>query len=140
MLGDLHILGNVDQHRPLSSGIGDLERLDDRFLQILHIPHHVIMLHHRLGHADDVHLLEGILPQILHRHVSRDRNHGNRIQIGVGDSCYEIGGSRAAGGQNYACFPAGSGISVRRVGRPLFMGGKDMPDPIGGQVKLVINI
>ena len=137
---DLHILRNIDQHRSLSSGIGNEEGLLDGLLQLCHIPNHEIVLHHRLGDAHNIHLLEAVPSQSIHGYISGNGHKRHRIQVGIGNAGHQVCGTRTAGGNHNAGLAAGSGIAVCRMAGSLLMGGDYMVDAITAFVQLIVDV
>ena len=139
-LTDLHVLRNINQHRTLAPGIGNLECLLDGLLQLGHRPDHEVVLHDRLGNADDIHLLEAVPPQGTGGYVAGDGDQGHRIQVGIGDAGHQIGSSGTAGGDHYAHLAGCSRVTVRRVAGSLLMGGNHVIDAIGTFIELIVDI
>ena len=80
------------------------------------------MFYDRLCDSDDIDLLEGILSETVHRHVSGDRNHRYGIKVGVCDSCHQVRRTRTTCGQDHAGLSACSRISVSGMGSSLLVG------------------
>ena len=123
-----YILGYIHQHRARPAGSGDLKCLADGFCQNIHILDNDAVFGHRHGDAGDIHLLETVLAQKGGPHVGRNSHYRNGIHIGGGNAGDQIGGAGAAGGKAHAHFSRSSGITVRRMGRALLVGGEDVPD------------
>ena len=138
--GRCHVLGDIHQDRSRPAGSGDLEGPADGIRQLVDILDDGAVFGN--GHADavDVDLLEGVLAQQVVGHVAGDGHHGNRIHIGGGDACDQVGGAGAAGGETYADLAGGSGVTVGRVGRALLMGRQDVGDLVTVLIQSVIYI
>ena len=135
-----HVLGDIHQHRPRPSRPRNGKGPADRSRQIVHILHNIAVLGDGHGHPGDIHLLEGILSKQRKIHVTGDGHHGNRIHIRGGDPRHQIGRPRPAGSQAHAHLSRSPGIPVRGVGRPLLMGGQNMPDLPAVFIQSVIHI
>jgi hypothetical protein len=68
-LGGGHVLRNVDHHRTRATAVGDIEGLLDRHRQLVHVIDQEIVLDAGPGDADGIAFLEGILADILVRHL-----------------------------------------------------------------------
>ena len=126
-----HILGDIHQNRAGTSFLCNVEGSADGIRQLGDILDDKAVFRDGHDHACNVHLLEGIPSQQVHRHVGRDGHHGNRIHLSGGDSRDEIGGSGTGGRQADAHLSGRSRIAVRRMGSPLLMGCKHMMDLVG---------
>ena len=138
--GRCHILGNINEHRSRPPGLGDGEGTAYHLGQTVYILYDKVILGNGHGHACDVHLLEAVLSQKAVAHIAGDGNHRHGIHIRCGNARYQVRRSRSGGGHADAHPARGPGISVRGVGRPLLVGGKDMGDLILVLVQGVINI
>ena len=98
------------------------------------------MLYYRLGNGYDIHLLKAVSSQCFRCHISGNGNHRYGIQIGIGNTGYKVGCSRTGSRNNHSHLSAGSGITVRSMGCPLLMGGKDMMNPILTLIQLIIYL
>ena len=79
-------------------------------------------------HRGDVDFLEGLRSDGFARHLPRDREHGNGIAPGIGDSCDEICRTGTRCGQAHTDFPACPRDPLGDEGRSLFVARKHMPD------------
>jgi len=86
-----HVLGDVDEHRPGPTRAGDVERLAHRARDALRGGDQFVVLGDRHGDAGDVRLLEGVGPDRAGRDLSGDRQHRDRVHVGVSESGDEVG-------------------------------------------------
>lgn len=93
-VGDLHVLGQVDQHRPGASFAGDAERFTHHLREILHTPHQKAVLDDRHGHAEHVQFLERIGAQQGRGDLAGQAHHRDRIEHRIGDAGDQIGRAR----------------------------------------------
>ena len=78
------------------------------------------------GNTRYIDLLEGVLAKQRKRHIAGDGYHGNGVHICCGNTSYEIGGARTAGGEADAYLSGGTGIPVGSMGSALLMTGQYM--------------
>ena len=95
--GLLRVLGDVDEHRAGSAGLGDLKGLAQRRRQVLSAVDEEVVLGDGQRDAGDVDFLERIGAQHLAGDVAGNADHGNRIEHGGGNAGDEIGCAGAAG-------------------------------------------
>ncbi len=127
-LGDLDILGKVDQHRAGTTGTGDIERLTDNARDVLGVTHQEAVLGDRPGDADHVHLLKGIVADQRGGHLAGDDHHRDRIHVGGGDAGHGVGGAGARSGDGHPHLTGCPGVAVGRMGAALLVAGQDMAD------------
>src|SRR5699024_9698494 len=73
-------------------------------------------------------------------YVGGDGHDRNRIHISRGDPCHKVRGSRTGSSEADAYFPGSPRVSVRRMGRALFMGSQDMIDLILIFIQSVVHV
>ena len=123
-----HVLGHVDEHGSGTAGGGDVERLADRHRQLLRRHHQLVVLRRRAGDADRVALLEGIAADRLGRHLPGDRDHRDRVHVGVHQRRHEVRRRRSRRHQRHAG-PAGDvGIALGHVPGALLVAHEDVAD------------
>jgi hypothetical protein len=88
---ELHVLGDVDDHRARPAGAGDVERLVQHARQILDVLHQPVVLGARAGDADRVALLERVVADQVGRNLAGDANDGNGIHQRIGEPGDGIG-------------------------------------------------
>ena len=88
------------------------------------------MLGDRNGKTDGVHFLEGIGAQQFKGDVTGDGNDRDGVGVGGSQTCDEVGGAWAGGGNADTHFTTGAGIAVGGMAGPLFVGGQDMVNPV----------
>ena len=76
-LGELDVLGDVDDDRPGTAGARDIERLVQDARQGVHVLDEIIVLGARAGDADRVAFLEGVVADQMRRHLAGDADHRN---------------------------------------------------------------
>jgi hypothetical protein len=79
-----------------------MESLLDGRSQVLDILDQEIVLDAGTGDANRVAFLEGILTDILGRHLAGDDHHRDGIHVGSGDAGHRIGHARPGGHQSNA--------------------------------------
>ena len=94
-LGQLHILGQVDQHRARAPLTGDGEGFGDHLRQIGHIGHHEGVLGAGEGHAEHVDLLKRIGADGGTGHLTADGHQRHRIEQRLRQTGHQIGGTGA---------------------------------------------
>ncbi len=114
-LCDLHIDGQVDEHRAGPSGPGDIKGLAERLRQFGGVFENHIVLGDRAGDTGHVGFLESIIADQLGPHLSGDGDQGHRIHHGIGDAGDEVGGAGAGGGDDDTHFAGGAGIGIGHV-------------------------
>ena len=94
------------------------------------------------GHRDalNVGFLKAVLAKARRGYVAGEGHHGHRVHIGCGNAGDQIGGTRAAGGQHHTGAAGGTGITVCRVGRALFMCRQHMGDAVRIFVQLIVKV
>ncbi len=126
--GDLHILGDVDDHRAGAAVGGDVESLMHHRSEAGGVHHQIIMLGAVAGDADGVAFLKGIGADQRGRHLSGDDHHRDRIHQRVGDAGDRIGRTGAGCDEDDAGLAGGARIALRRVGCRLFVADEDVLD------------
>ena len=96
------------------------------------------MLRARPGYTDDIHFLEGVVPDQVRGYLAGYDHQRDRIHEGRGNSGHGIGCTRSGGDQTYTDFAAGAGIAVSSMDRPLFVPDKDVGDVAAGE--LIVNV
>lgn len=96
----LHVLRDIDEHRAGTARSRQPEGLWDHGQQLLGRADEEVMLGDRDRHAVDIDLLEGVGTDHRTRHLARDGDERNRVELGVGDRRHQVrragtGGSKA---------------------------------------------
>jgi hypothetical protein len=107
-----------------------VEGLLDRHSQILDVLDQEIVLYTGTSNADGVTFLEGILPDVMRRHLTGDAHHRNRIHVGRGDAGHGIGHARTGGHQRNADPLRRTRIGVGRVNSGLLVANQNVLDLI----------
>ncbi len=120
-IADLHVLRQVDQHRPGPAGSRDTEGFGDDVRQLVDAAQQEAVLDDRQGHAEHVQLLERIRAQQRRRHLAGDDDHRHRVQHRIGDAGDQV--RRAGTGRRnaHSDAPAGPRKPVRGEGRALLV-------------------
>ncbi len=127
-LGELDVLGQIDEHGPLASGGGHVKGLADHPGHVADVGDEVVVLGDAAADLDDGGLLEGVGADHGGIDLAGDGDHRDAVQLGVGDGGHQIGGPRPAGGHTDPRLSGGSGIALGREPTPLFVAGEDHPD------------
>ena len=90
---ELHILRDVDQHRPRPACCCDVKCLMQDTRQITHIAHQPIVLGARTRDPNRICFLECIGPDQVRRHLARNADQRNRIHQRIGKSCHGVRGT-----------------------------------------------
>jgi hypothetical protein len=93
-LGELNILGNIDDDRTRATIGRDIESLMQDARQVVDVLHQIIVLGAGPGDADRVAFLEGVVADEMGRHLAGDADERDRIHEGVGEAGDGIGGAR----------------------------------------------
>ena len=109
-----HVLGDVDQHRPRPSAGGDVECLGDDARDVVTVAHQEVVLGDRHRDAGDVGFLERVGADQGAPDLPGDRDHRNRIHVGVGQRRDQVGRTRTRG-RHADADPAG-GVRVAAGG------------------------
>ncbi len=81
-----------------------------------------------VGVLVQVHFLMRMAPVEIRRHVTRDHDHRNGIERGVGDAGGGVGQPGAQMGEDDAHLARGARVSIGGMGRHLLMAGRDVAD------------
>ena len=138
-LGDLHVLGDVDEHGAGAAGARDVERLADGIGEPLHARDHVVVLGDGHRDAGNVGLLEGVGAHERLGHVAGDEHDRRGVHICGGDGGDEVRRAGAAGGDAHACAAGRAGVAVGGMTRVLFMRGQNVADAVLPLVQLVVD-
>ena len=117
----LHVAGNVHQHRSGPSFLGDTERFADGRRQVGCRHDHVGLFGAGGGDGTDVAFLERLRSQRRAGHLAGDGHHGHRIGLGPHDAGDQVRRSRPGGGDANADLAADPGIAVGGVGGGLLV-------------------
>jgi hypothetical protein len=110
-LGDLHVEGQIDQHRPGTAGAHEVEGLLEGARNLRRLAHGQRPLGDRLCDRFDVHRLEVFLVKACARRLAGNTQDGNRIGCGRVEAGDHVGARRARGADAYADV-AGAGARV----------------------------
>src|SRR5699024_1604244 len=111
-LSQLHVLRDVDQHRTGPAGRSDVERLCHCLGDVVDVLDQVVVLGDGGGDAVDVRLLEGVGADEAAGHVACNGNDRRRVHLGGRESGYQVGGTRATGGEADARLAAGAVVGI----------------------------
>ena len=75
------------------------------------------------GDAENIGLLKGAATNSGGRDLASDRNHRNRVHVGIGNTGDEIGGAGTGGGHDHPNFAGGAGVALGHEGSALFVAG-----------------
>src|SRR5215469_7301922 len=125
-LAQLHVLGDVDQHRAGAPAARYAEGLMHDVCYVFDSLHEKVVFRDRLRHAQYVGFLEGIAANEVTRYLPGDRHNGRRVHVGRGEAGDEVGGARATGGDAYTDLARSAGIAIGGVSGRLLMPHQDM--------------
>ena len=117
----LRVLGDVDQDRPRTPLLRDLERLAHRRGDVLRAGDEIVVLRHRQGDAGDVDLLERVGADQLAADLAGDADDRRRVQHRGGDAGDHVGRARAGGRDGDADAPRRARVAVGHVRRALLV-------------------
>ena len=118
---ELHILRNIDNHRPRTAIRRDIERLVQNPRQIFHRPHKIIMLRAVARYAHRIAFLKRIRPDQMRRHLPGNANERDGIKHRIGQPGHRIGRSRTRCHKHTANLAGRPRIPFRRMHRTLLM-------------------
>ncbi len=125
-IGQLHILGQVDQHRAGTALAGDAEGIGHHARQIIDAAHQPAVLDDRHRQAEHIQFLEGVGAQQRRADLAGDADHRHRIQHRVGNAGDQIRGAGAGGGHADADLAAGAGEAIGRQRCTLLVAHQDV--------------
>ena len=134
------VLGDVDEHGAFSAVCSESEGCADRGSEVFDPLDEVAALCDRLDDVYYVYLLEAVASEEIDVNVTRDNYHGDTVYICRGDTRYGIGSARTRGGHTNSDLARGSGVTVRRVSRSLFVSGEDMIDFVAVLIQSVVGV
>ena len=136
--GRLHrVLGDVDQHRAGTAGGRQVEGLADGAGDVLGLGDEEVVLGDRVGDPGDVRLLEPVGADQVGGDLAGDRDHGNRVHVGVGQRGDQVGRARPAGGHADADAPGGLRVAGGGVPGALLVADQDVADLLGVEQRVV---
>ena len=127
--GELHVLGNVDQHRPRAAALGDVEGLVQGAGQVGHVAHQDVVLGGRSGDADGVALLEGVGADQVGGHLAGEDHERHRVHQRIDDAGHRIGGPGAGSDEHHARLARGPRIALGRMHRALLVAHEHVAQP-----------
>ncbi len=108
-------LGDVHHHRSRTAGTRDVVRLGQHARNVLRAGDQIRVLHHRVGGAHDVGLLERVGADGVHAHLAGDDDHRNGIHVRVGDRGDHVRGARSGGHDAHADLAGGQRVAFGRM-------------------------
>jgi hypothetical protein len=128
--GELHVLRDVDQHRPGAAMGGDVERLVDRADRRSVSFTSQFMLGAGPRDADGVGLLERVGADHEGRHLARQNDDRDRIHQRVGQAGDGVGRAGAGGHEHDPGLAGGARIAFGGMHRALFVAHEDVADGV----------
>ena len=122
------VLRQIHKHGSRSPGGRNVERFFDCLRKFRHIAHKIVVFGDRKGDADNVGLLECIIPDQAQWHLSGEDHEWQRIHVCIGDSRHGVRGPGTGRHKDHprlACHPR---ISLRCMSRTLLMPCEDVLD------------
>ena len=127
-LGELDVLGDVDDDRARPAGRRDIEGLVQDAGEVVHVLHQPIVLGAGPRDADRVAFLEGVVADQVRRHLAGDADERDGIHHRVGQRRHHVGGARPGGDQRDAGLAGGAGIALGGVPGALLVADEDVLD------------
>ena len=132
-----HVLRDVDEHRPGSSTRCDVKRLGHHARDVVTVADQEVVLGHRHRDAGDVGLLERVRADQRPPDLPGDRDHRDRVHVGVGQRCDEVGGA-GTGGRHADPDPAGGmRVAAGGVTATLLVPDQDVAQLLGVEQRVV---
>ena len=128
--GELHILGNVDQHRAGAAVGCDMKGLVHGFGQFGGVFDQPVHLGAGAGDAHGIRLLEAIGADHKGGHLAGNHDQRNGIHQGIGQARHRIRGPRARGDQRHPGLTGRAGIALGHMDSALFMAHQNVLDVI----------
>jgi len=141
----LHVLGHVDHHGSGAPRCGDTKRRRHHVQQLLGRLDEPVVLRDREGHAVGVDLLERVRADRRARHLARDRDQRDRVELRVGDCGHEVRGARAGGAEAHRRLARHARHPLGDESGALLVAGEHVPKPapvqgvVHGQVRATRN-
>ena len=110
-----HVLRDVDEHRPRATAGGDVERLGDHPRDVVTVVDQEVVLGDRHRDAGDVGLLERVGADQAAADLAGDRDHGDRVHVGVGQRRHQVRRAGARGRHAHSDPAGGVGVAARGV-------------------------
>ena len=117
----LDINGEIDQHRPFPSCVGNVERFFHDVRHILRLTDDVAVFHKGFAGAGNIRFLEHIATHEAAVYLPGDDHQRDAVRVRRGNTGDHIGGAGAAGNRYHAHLPGQARIAASRVGRMLFV-------------------
>ena len=118
---ELHVLGNVDQHRPGAPLRCDVERLMQHPGERVCLLHQPVVLGAGAGDANGVGLLEGVGADHEGRNLTGEHDDRDRIHQGIGQAGHGVRRTGSGRHEDHAGLAGGARVSFGRMHRPLFV-------------------
>ena len=96
------IFRNIDDHRTWTAAVGDIKSFLDGDRQLVHVIDQEIVFDARACDPDGVAFLEGVLADVVGRHLSRDDHQRNGIHVGGSNAGNRVGRAWTRGDQGHA--------------------------------------
>ena len=127
-LVDKHVTRDINQHRPRPPRPGKVKGLLDYSSQRTYIQNKIVVLGNRQGNTGGINFLEGVLTDKGPGYLTGYRHYRHRVQVGIGNAGYQIGGSWTGGSKTYTYLATGPGVAVGGMGRPLLVAHQNMAE------------
>ncbi len=128
--GELHVLGDVHQHRPRAPRGGDVKRLMHGVGQVLGVRHQPVMLGAGAGDAHGVGFLKGVGADHERRHLTGQHHQRDAVHQRIGQAGDRIGRAGPRGDQHHTRPPGRARVALGGMHRALFVTHEDMADPL----------
>ena len=125
---ELDVLGDVDDHRPGATRLGDVERLVQHAGEIVHVLHEPVVLGARTRDADRIALLKGVVADQVGRHLTGNADDGNGIHQRVREAGDGVGGAGAGRHERDTHLAGRARVALGSVQRPALLAHEDVLD------------
>jgi len=117
----LDIFGHIHQHRPRSTGPGDIKCGFQNRRKFVDILDQIVVFGDGAADAEHIRFLERVIADQMAGHLAGDGHQRDRIHVGRGQPGHQVGGTRPGGGHADAHLAGSTGKTIRRMRRSLFM-------------------
>ena len=107
------IFGQVNEHRTWAAFGGNEIGLGHHAGDIGGVTRNIAMFNNGKRDAHNIHFLERVCAHQICRHLARDKDNRDRVQIGIGDGGDEVCCAGARGGEGRPRFTCRAGIANR---------------------------
>ncbi len=128
--GELHILGNVDQHRPRTARRRHMEGSVDGLGQALGLFHQPVHLGAGTGDPHGIGFLKAVGADHEGGHLTREHHQRDGVEQRIGQAGHRVGRAGARGHQRHARLAGRAGIAFGHVDRALLVPDEDVANVV----------